>query len=124
MQLIAYLIAAVPVVVVPDVPTAVERFAAEELAGELGRCLGETPFASRVRRERLSVDHMVILDYDALRETAKRNDIPWIRPATRKEAAENWIRDVKSFGVKARRETTSSSEIEDYFRKLREGGKP
>lgn len=90
--------------------------AAAEKAGE--------PFASRVRRERLSVDHMVILDYDALRETAKRNDIPWTRPATRREAVEKWIRDVKSFGVKARRETTSATEIEEYFKRLREGGKP
>ena len=33
----------VPVVVVPDAPTAVEKFAASELAGELGKCLGATP---------------------------------------------------------------------------------
>ena len=32
-----------PVVVLPDSPTAVEKSAAEELAGELGKCLGETP---------------------------------------------------------------------------------
>ena len=33
----------VPVVVLGDCPTAVERFAAEELAGELGKCLGVKP---------------------------------------------------------------------------------
>ena len=33
----------VPVVVLGDRPTAVERFAAEELAGELGKCLGVKP---------------------------------------------------------------------------------
>jgi len=32
-----------PVVVIPDMPTEVEKFAAAELAGELGRCLGEVP---------------------------------------------------------------------------------
>ena len=32
-----------PVVVLPDSPTAVEKSAAEELAGELGKCLGEKP---------------------------------------------------------------------------------
>ena len=37
----------VPVVVVPDEATAVERFAASELAGELGKCLGETPQIAR-----------------------------------------------------------------------------
>ncbi len=32
-----------PVVVLPDSPTAVEKSAAAELAGELGKCLGEKP---------------------------------------------------------------------------------
>lgn len=32
-----------PVIVIPDRPTEVERFAAEELAGELGKCLGAAP---------------------------------------------------------------------------------
>ena len=32
--------AASPVIVIPDSPTAVEKFAAEELAGELGKCIG------------------------------------------------------------------------------------
>ena len=39
----AFAYSSVPVVVVPDAPTAVEKFAASELAGELGKCLGETP---------------------------------------------------------------------------------
>ena len=34
---------AAAVVVLPDSPTAVEKSAAEELAGELGKCLGEKP---------------------------------------------------------------------------------
>ena len=32
--------AASTVIVIPDSPTAVEKFAAEELAGELGKCIG------------------------------------------------------------------------------------
>ena len=32
-----------PVVVLPDSPTVVEKSAAEELSGELGKCLGEKP---------------------------------------------------------------------------------
>ncbi len=39
----AALACAAPVVVLPDAPTAVEKSAAAELAGELGKCLGETP---------------------------------------------------------------------------------
>ena len=35
--------ATIPIVVLPDAPTAVEKSAAAELAGELGKCLGETP---------------------------------------------------------------------------------
>ena len=78
------------------------------------------PFAARVRRERLSVDHYMILNYEALRKHAGRKNIPWTRPETRAEAVENWIRDVKALGVKARRETTSANEIESYFAKLRD----
>ena len=77
------------------------------------------PFASRVRRERLSVDHMFLLNYDALQRIAKKLGFAWTRPTTRAEAVENWIRDVKSFGVKARRETTRADEIENYFKSLR-----
>ena len=77
------------------------------------------PFASRVRRERLTVDHMLLLNYDVLRNFASKRKIPWTRPATKAEAVENWIRDVKSFGVKARRETTRADEIDNYFNSLR-----
>ncbi|MBO4288283.1 MAG: DUF4838 domain-containing protein [Kiritimatiellae bacterium] len=77
------------------------------------------PFASRVRRERLSIDHMMLLHYDILKNASAKLGYKWTRPATKAEAVENWIRDVKSFGVKARRETTSAKEIETYFERLR-----
>jgi hypothetical protein len=80
------------------------------------------PFAARVRRECLSVDHYMILNYDALRKYADAKNIPWTRPEKRGEAVENWIRDVKTFGVKARRETTSAKEIESYFGRLLDTG--
>ena len=82
------------------------------------------PFASRVRRERLTVDHMLLLNYDILRNLAAKRKMPWTRPATKAEAVENWIRDVKSFGVKARRETTRADEIDNYFNSLRKGANP
>ena len=82
------------------------------------------PFASRVRRERLTVDHMLLLNYDILRNISAKLGYTWTRPATKAEAVENWIRDVKSFGVKARRETTRADEIDNYFNSLRESARP
>ena len=82
------------------------------------------PFASRVRRERLSVDHMMLLNYDALKSIAAKLGYEWTRPETKVEAVENWIRDVRSFGVKARRETTRADEIDNYFESLRRESKP
>lgn len=87
-----------------------EAVAAAEKDGE--------EFASRVRRERLSVDHMMLLNYGILRETARKKGFAWTRPETRQEAVEKWIADVRALGVKARRETTKASEIDDYFKKL------
>lgn len=88
-----------------------EAVAAAEKEGE--------PFASRVRRERLSVDHYMILNYDILKGIAAKKGYAWTRPATRAEAVEKWISDVKVLGVKARRETTSAEEIDKYFDSLR-----
>ena len=72
------------------------------------------PYASRVRRERLSVDHLLLL----LRSLAERKYLPWTRPQTRAEAVENWIRDVRALGVRAVRETTKADAIEAYFKEL------
>ena len=78
---------------------------------------GET-YAWRVKRERLSVDHYMLLHYDILRDGAKKANIPWTRPETRAEAAEKWVRDVKSYGVRAYRETTRAEDIEQYFKEI------
>ncbi len=88
-----------------------EAVAAAEKEGEA--------FASRVRRERLSVDHYMILNYDILKGIAAKKGYRWTRPATRVEAVEKWISDVKALGVKARRETTNAGEIDEYFDSLR-----
>lgn len=90
-----------------------EAVAAAEKDGEL--------FASRVRRERLSVDHYMILNYDILKGHAAKKGYAWTRPATRAEALEKWIADVKALGVKARRETVSAEEMDKYFERLRQG---
>ena len=100
-------------------PTKLKAAAAMDDAVSAAEKEGEQ-FASRVRRERLSVDHMMLLNYDALKVVAAKKGLVWTRPATRSEAVEKWIADVKALGVKARRETTKASEIEYYFRRLRE----
>ena len=92
-----------------------EALAAAEKDGE--------KFVSRVRREKLSVDHMMLLTYGVLKDIAEKKGLPWTRPDTRAEAVENWIREVKSLGVKAVRETNSADSIEKYFRSMRKGKK-
>ena len=66
---------------------------------------------------------MMLLNYDALKGIAAKLGGTWTRPATKAETVENWIREVKSFGVKARRETTSAKEIGNYFENLRKESK-
>ena len=74
--------------------------------------------AARVRRERLSVDHCLLLNYDALRDFAKGRNLPWTRPATKAEAAANWIHEIRAQGVRAYRETTTAATLEAYLSKL------
>ena len=75
-------------------------------------------YAARVRRERLSVDHCLLLHYDVLRDFAKEKNLPWTRPATRAEAAANWVREIRAQGVRAYRETTTEATLENYLSKL------
>ena len=62
---------------------------------------------------------MILLNYDVLKDFAAKLGCEWTRPATKAEAVENWIRDVKSFGVKAFRETLNAGDIESHFKSLR-----
>jgi hypothetical protein len=86
-------------------------------AEEAARKAGE-PYATRVKKERLSVDHMLLLHYDIHRNAAVSKGMKWIRPKARKEAAMKWIKEVQSFGVKARHETVDANEINKYFKSL------
>ena len=87
-----------------------EAVAAAEKDGE--------PFASRVRRERLSVDHMMILNYDVLKSLALKKGIPWTRPDTREAAAKKWIAEVQALGIRAVSETSNANAIKRYFSTL------
>ncbi len=79
-------------------------------------------FAARVRRERLSIDHVLLLHYDALRDFAAKHDILWPRPEKRAEAVENWIHEVRALGVRALAETSNEADVEKYFNGLRNEG--
>lgn len=79
-------------------------------------------FASRVKLERLSVDNAMFIEYDALRELAAAKGVEWTRPATRAEAVEKWIGEVKAAGVRALRETTRAGDLDIYCGHLRKGG--
>lgn len=79
----------------------------------------------RVRRERLSLEHAVILWFDGLKAFSESNGIIWpMRDATRSAAVERWISEVRAFGVLAAEETTNPMLVEDYFQRLREGRRP
>ena len=102
-------------------PAAVnEAWEAMEAALAAAKCEGEE-FARRVRREKLSIDHAVILEWDRLRAWHEKDGRVWPHGDSRKAAAERWIAACRSYGVIARRETTSRDEFDRYCARLLEG---
>ncbi len=103
---------------------AAEKLEAARLAdaAEAAAAADGPEYAARVARERLSFDHMLLLNYDVLRGLAAANKIPWTRPADRAAAVEKWIGETKRLGVRAWRETTDAADIERYFKALRRKG--
>ena len=69
-------------------------------------------FERRVRREKLSLDHALLLNF-------KR----WEQPGDFGEAIDRWIRDCRDFGVEARRETVERGELDRYFGELRKSAR-
>ena len=76
------------------------------------------PYAERVRREQLSTDHAVILEWYRLRELYKFHGWDWPFPETRLEAVERWAGKCRRFGVVAREETVRRDEFDKYIDKL------
>ena len=98
-----------------------EKLTAADLmdAAEAAAAKDGADFAARVRRERLSVDHYLLLNYDILHQAARAAKRAWRRPATHAQAVENWIRDVKAEGVRAVHETNDPAAQNRYFEQLR-----
>lgn len=69
------------------------------------------PYSRRVRREKLSTDHMRILNWKALGEQGDY-----------RAAVEKWYADGDAYGVRAIRETTRRSDRADYKKELLAAG--
>ena len=76
--------------------------------------------AARVRRESLSLDHQVILEWKKVKACADGKKLAWRRPSTRAGAVERWISACEDFGVLTHRETVSRDVYFDYIAKLRQ----
>ena len=77
-------------------------------------------FSERVRREKLAIDHAVILEWGRIRKLYDQYDWEWPFETTRAEAVRRWRNDCLSFGVVARKETTDKNEFESYCKTLME----
>lgn len=65
----------------------------------------EGPYAERLRREKLSFDHMKLVSWKE-----------WNIPGSREEAFRAWAAECRRFGVEAWRETTDRSDFEKYLK--------
>ena len=98
-----------------DINQGVVRQSEEEQgAGDQGIMFG---YACNETRELMPAT--LILSHVILKELAVKNGFVWTRPATRAEAVEKWISDLKSLDVRAVSETTKANAIGRYFRALR-----
>ncbi len=80
------------------------------------------PFASRVRREALSVDHALLAHWDAYRAYADAHGIAWPHPdGDRPAAVRRWLDGCDRCGVAAYRETVERGLWPEYRRKLEAG---
>ena len=86
--------------------TIVAAARAMEAAAAAATAQGE-PYATRVRRETLSIRHALLLHWDDCRAFSKAQSVPWLWGETRADAARRWIADARAFGVRTVRETTA-----------------
>lgn len=81
------------------------RAAEHELASAVAA--SPEPYRARLVREKLAIDHVLLLNWDRLGTRGGYLD-----------AAKRWVGDCRRFGVVAYCETTRRQEFEDYFAKL------
>ncbi len=81
-------------------------------------------YVARVRREKLSIDQVFLLNWDEYLAWAKRNGVAWPFGDDRRVAAERWIAAVNALGVKAVHETVTRGPFSGFCRKLLDGNPP
>ncbi|HOE60721.1 MAG TPA: DUF4838 domain-containing protein [Kiritimatiellia bacterium] len=93
---------------------------AEAKAEEQADPVGRKGLADKIRREKLPMDHVVILNRPLLQRHAKATGKPFPVTADPLAAVEAWIAACERFGVKAHRETTTADTFIDYKKSLLE----
>ncbi len=74
----------------------------------------------KVLREKLPLDHVWLINFEALKRHAERRGQPFEGPADPLEACRAWIGTCARFNVQAHRETTSAETFKKYQRELLE----
>ena len=74
----------------------------------------------KVVREKLSLDHVWLINYDSLKRQAVSTGKPFEGPRDPLEACRAWIATCDRFNVKAYNETTTEETFKTYQRKMLE----
>ena len=72
----------------------------------------------KVLREKLSLDHVWIINYDRLKKRARLACKPFLGPPDQAAACRAWVDACERFGVKAYKETTTEETFKKYARHL------
>ena len=99
--------------------TLVAAARAMDAASEAAAAQGE-PYATRVRREALSIHHALLLHWDDCRAFCDAQNLAWPWGGTRADAARRWIADARALGVRTTRETTAEDAAATFEKHCRE----
>jgi hypothetical protein len=87
-------------------------------AAEARDPVGCAGLRDKVLREKLSLDHVWLINDHAFRKQAEATGKPFAGPADAQEACRTWFATCARFNVKAHRETTSEETFKAYRKKL------
>lgn len=96
-----------------------EALAAAE-AEEARDPAGNKGLRDKVLREKLSLDHVWLINYAALKKAAAHAGAPFAGPADPEQACRAWLEACARFNVKAHRETTTEQTFIEYQKNLLE----
>lgn len=90
------------------------------IAEEARDPVGNKGLRDKIVREKLVLDHVWLINYQAFKKQAEATGVSFIGPADPQEACRTWIRACADFNVKAHRETTSEEALQKYHKELLE----